>query len=147
MNKYQEWNDKLVNKFNDLPIKFAFDDKQFKEMLKEMGLSEGGYKNKILHVGGGGYIKKTDDHLLQAYSTNRKEEYKELKKNENFMYEAFYWELDNNKYCITYEEAETLKALDLTHEEIKNNKLLSTAFEKALTQYLKDNEITIKMDI
>jgi hypothetical protein len=138
VNQYKEWKDKQAIKFNRLPLHFAFNNKQFKEMLKEVNLTESNYQDQLVDVGEGGYIKKTDKNLLTEYLIDRDKEYKHLQENKSLMYEAFREELKANSYIITHSKEDTLKALRITPEEVKDNKVLTEIFEKACTQYSKE---------
>lgn len=49
MNKYIEVKMKYQKKFNDFPMKFAFNDKQFKEGMEALGLTENDI-NKVIGI-------------------------------------------------------------------------------------------------
>ena len=58
MNEYLELRDRQQQEFNALPLGFAFDQKQFKEMMQGWGLHPERDTKKICPIGAGGYIQK-----------------------------------------------------------------------------------------
>lgn len=140
MKTYTEWKDEKEKEINAIPLGFAFGKDQFLKMLERMGLTEENCKDNLYSLGGGGYIKKTDSHLLKEFHKKYDCEWEELKKNEQFMYEAFRYELANHEYCITYNYEDTLDCLDLTEDEVVKNPMLVKALSRATKDYLKDME-------
>jgi len=140
MKTYKEWKDEKEKEINAIPLGFAFGKDQFLKMLERMGLTEDNCKDNLYSLGGGGYIKKTDSHLLKEFHKKYDGEWEEFKKNEQFMYEAFRYELANHEYCITYNYEDTLDCLDLTEDEVVKNPMLVKALSRATKDYLKDME-------
>lgn len=140
MKTYTEWKDEKEKEINAIPLGFAFGKDQFLKMLERMGLTEDNCKDNLYSLGGGGYIKKTDSHLLKEFHKKYDGEWEEFKKNEQFMYEAFRYELANHEYCITYNYEDTLDCLDLTEDEVVKNPMLVKALSRATKDYLKDME-------
>lgn len=143
MNRYAELREKYQKEFDKLPMKFAFSDKQFKEAMESLGLTEND-TDKIIGIGAGGFIRKSD---LKAYTEMCQRTEKEMqeaiendKTGEGFIKEMFKYELANHEYCITYELDDTLDALGLTIEEINNNQALKHGLELARKEYLKSYE-------
>ena len=64
MNRYAELREKHQKEFDKFPMKFAFSDKQFKEAMESLGLTEND-TDKIIGIGAGGFIRKSD---LKAYT-------------------------------------------------------------------------------
>ena len=100
--------------------------------------------DKIIGIGAGGFIRKSD---LKAYTEMCQRTEKEMqeaiandKTGEGFIKEMFKYELANHEYCITYELDDTLDALGLTIEEINNNQALKHGLELARKEYLKSYE-------
>lgn len=141
MKTYTEWKDEKEKEINAIPLGFAFGKDQFLKMLERMGLTEDNCKDNLYSLGGGGYIKKTDSHLLKEFHKKYDGEWEEFKKNEQFMYQAFLYELANHEFCVTYELEETLDALDLKEEEVNESPLLLRALNRAKKQYAKDMEM------
>ena len=57
MNRYAELREKHQKEFDKFPMKFAFSDKQFKEAMESLGLTEND-TDKIIGIGAGGFIRK-----------------------------------------------------------------------------------------
>lgn len=146
MNKYEEMKERHQKEFNNFPMKFAFSEKQFKESMEELGLTEKD-TDKIIGIGAGGFIRKSD---LKAYKEMCQRTAREMQDaineditGENFIKDMFLYELANHEYCITYELEDTLEAVGLTIQEVENSKALKhglvLAKREYLQMYLKEN--------
>ena len=135
MNMYLELTKKHQKESNEFPFIFAFSNEKLIEGMAKLGLKE--YEtNKLLSLGNGAFIRKSDKEKLNQMF-NRHEE--ELKKainedltGEGFIYQMFNYELANHEYCITYEIDDTLNALGLTMDEIRNDDKLLHGLKKAI---------------
>ena len=147
MNRYVEMKEKHQKEVNDFPMKFAFDDKQLKKGMEELGLTENDL-DKVVGIGGGGFIRETD---VEKYKNMFKRQNNELRKaidedkiGDGFIKEMFLYELENHEYVITYEIDDTLEALGLTNDDIRNNQNLRTglilAEKECLERYEKQTE-------
>ena len=143
INKYAELREKHQNEFDKFPMKFAFSDKQFKEAMESLGLAESD-TDKIIGIGEGGFIRKSD---LKAYTEMCQKAKKEIqeaidndKTGEGFIKDMFKYELENHEYCITYELDNTLDTLGLTIEEVNKNQSLKHGLELARKEYLESYE-------
>lgn len=137
MNKYRELKEKQGKEVNEFPMMFAFSNKQFAEGMAKLGLKEN-ETNKLLSIGAGGFIRKSD---RKAFDDMFVRQEKELKKaieedltGEGFIYNMFNYELGNHEYCITWELDETLNTLGLTMEEINSNENLLHGLKKAIEE-------------
>lgn len=143
MNKYIEMQERHQKEFDSFPMKFAFSDKQFKESMEELGLTEKDV-DKVISIGAGGFIRKSDleayKEMCQRTSKEMQDAINEDKTGEGFIKDMFKYELANHEYCITYELDETLDAVGLTIEEINNNEALKHGLELAKKEYLKQYE-------
>ena len=140
-NSYQILKDKQQKEFNKFPIGAAFNNKQFNEMLEQWSLLPTD-TDKILHIGAGCYIRKSDK---DAYLNMKRKHIKEMElaidedaTGDGFIFDMFLYELANHEYCITYELDDTLDALGFTEEEIHEDERLSHRLDKAISQYLKN---------
>lgn len=140
METYTQFKSRKEKDFNSIPLGFAFGKDQFLKMLEKMGLTEENCKDNLYSIGSGGYIKKSDNNLLKEFDAKYKKEWEEKLKDEQFMYEAFKYELANHEFCITYDYEDTLDCLDITEEELSENPMLMRALKKAKEDYLKDME-------
>ena len=100
--------------------------------------------DKIVHIGGGCYIRKTDREVFRALVKKLEKEKEDAlaadTTGEGIIKDMFLYELGNHEYCITYDLEDTLNAVGLTVDEINADKRLLRGLEKALTQYLKDTK-------
>lgn len=143
MNKYIEMQERHQKEFDNFPMKFAFSDKQFKESMEELGLTEND-TDKVISIGASGFIRKSDlkayTEMCQRIEKEMKDAINEDKTGEGFIKDMFKYELANHEYCITYELDETLDAVGLTIEEINSNEALKHGLELARKEYLKQYE-------
>lgn len=141
MNQYQILKDRQQKEFNAFPMGAAFSQKQFDEMMAKWGLLPAD-TDKILHIGGGCYIRKTDrdafHELVDKLDREKQEAIAADTTGDGIIKDMFLYELANHEYCITYDLDDTLDALGLTVEEINADPRLLRGLEKALKQYLKD---------
>jgi len=135
MNKYMELNTKQQAEVNALPLHFAFNDKQFTEMLTKVGLTMDNYKGKLTHgICGAIYLKTDSKHIHATFDrhyTERTEAIRFDTTGKGYMLDMFTYELANHEYCITYDLTDTLYSLGLTIEEVNANKLMLGALREA----------------
>lgn len=143
MNSYVEMKERHQKEVNEFPMKFAFSDEQFKKAMEELGLTEKDV-DKVIGIGAGGFIKKTD---VNDYKEMGKRQFKEFWKaiqedkiGDGFIKEMFLYELANHEYIITREIEDTLDALGLTDNDIRNNNNLRTGLLLAEKEYLEQYE-------
>lgn len=143
MNKYEEMKERHQKEVDNFPMQFAFSDKQLKNAMEKLGLTENDL-DKIVSIGAGGFIRKTD---VKAYKEMGERQYKEFKEaidndkiGDGFIKEMFLYELANNEYIITYDIKDTLDALALTEDDIRNNENLRTGLILAEKEYLEQYE-------
>lgn len=136
--KYIDLKQKQQQEVNDFPFGFAFNNKQFKDMMENFGLKETD-TDKIYSIGAGGYIRKTDseamEKMFERHRLEMQDEINKDKKGTGFVYEMFRYELANHEYCITYDLEPTLNALGLTEKQVYENPKLLTGLKKALERY------------
>ena len=132
---YREFKERTQNEFNSLPLMFAFSNNQFEEGKAKLGVKD---NQELYSIGGGGFIRKVDAPLLDEMTDRHNREYYELMKDDNFAYSAFYYELGNHEFCITLDPTDTLAALCLTVEEMRDNLRLMKLYLEAKRDYLKN---------
>lgn len=103
-------------------IFYAFSEKQFKEGLKKLNLSEG-EKNKVLKLGAGSFILKDRASDFEKLILSNERELKESLKDEKFLLDALRYELCNHEYSYTGDIYPALDALSLRLEDIPQNVL------------------------
>lgn len=123
MNRYRELRSKQQKIFNDLPLGWAFGQKQFDEMMRKWGLDPEADTDKIYSIGAGGYVQKKDADQLHKTMDDLDAEIKAAiaadETGEGFIYEMFLDELENHEYGYTRDISDTLDALGYTIEDIR----------------------------
>lgn len=102
-----------VNEFQG--IFFAFNNDQFAEGLKKLELPEG---EKVVSIGGGGYIRKTKVDDFIAMMDRHTNERKQIKKDRKLLLDALAYELRNHEYGYTRDVTDAIEALELKLEDI-----------------------------
>ena len=140
-NQYLEMKQAHQKEVNNFPVFFAFSKDQFKEGIERLGLTEND-TNKIYSIGGGGYIRKTDS---KAFNYLFDKQDKELNKaiesdtdGTGFIFDMFYYELNNHEYIITYDVSDTLDCLGITEKQLEENNNLKNGLRLAIKQIKKD---------
>lgn len=138
VNKYQLLQSRQQEEFNKFPIKFAFDDAQFKKAMNELGLDEND-TDKVVAIGAGGFMKKSD---YEAYVQLGNKFAKELENaisedtiGDGFIRDMFSYELANHEYGYTGDLTDTFEALGYTIDGINKNPKLKKGLELALEEY------------
>ena len=132
---YQEWRKQKQEEFNELPILFAFSMKQLEEGKEKLGVKD---NSELVSVYNGAFMKKADVHMLKEHMRKEKQEETGLYKDFDFVYGMFLYELANHEYLYTRDDEETLDACCLEKKDLKNNPMLSDAFEKAKRYYMEN---------
>lgn len=135
MNDYCNLKNRHQKEINDFPMVFAFNNRQFDEGMRELGLDPND-TDKVFSIPGGGFIRKTDSEALSNLLSRHGEEMQKAVDDDStglgFIYEMFRYELDNHEYSYTYDVTDTLDALDLTYDDVINNPRLSVGLNKAI---------------
>jgi len=135
--KYEELKRKHEAEINTFEgIFFAFDDKQFKEGMERVGLTEKD-TNKIYELGAGGFILRSRNKAFLELFENRNKELEEAMLNKEFLVDAFTYELRNHEYCITGDTRDTLDKFSLQYTTL--TELQSEALDKAIRIVSMDN--------
>lgn len=126
---YVEMNKRHREEINRFPIKFAFTNEQFKEGMEELGLNEND-EDKIVGIGAGGFIRKTDLESYKEIKKKHQEEFKEAIENDKigdkFIKGMFLYELNNHEYGYTRDITDTLDCLGLSEKDLIENENLRT---------------------
>lgn len=132
MNSYKIMKEKHQKEFNDFPMFFAFDNKQFGEGMKKFGLGPTDTDKVYGLSGTGGFYRKSDAPKLHEMFRRQDEEMKDMiAKDDKFVYDMFYYELGNYEYSYTGDVSDTLDALGLTENEVNSSERLLHALQKA----------------
>ena len=139
MNKYTELNNRIQKEVDALPLHFAFSNKQFAEMLPEMGLTIADYKGKVFKGYGGAIYLKTDSKMIAETFKRHNAEIENARAEDTtgtgYLLDMFRYELANHEYCVTYDLTDTLGCLGLTIEQINESPLMLSALNRALWEY------------
>lgn len=143
MNRYRELRSKQQAVFNDLPLGWAFGQKQFDEMMQKWALDPEKDTDKIYSIGGGGYVQKKDADLLHKTMDELNAEFQSAiaadETGEGFIYEMFLDELENHEYGYTHDISDTLDALGYTLDEVKADQRLIKGLAMAMETIEKSN--------
>lgn len=99
---YETWKNNQQEEFNNLPIFYAFSDRQLEEKLKERGLTMSDL-DKIYKLGeSGGFYLKSDAETIREYF-NKPDELPKLMEDYDFAFGAIYYEMGNHEYHINWQ--------------------------------------------
>lgn len=140
MNAYAAMKERQQKRVNALPLKFAFGQKQFREMMESWGLTEDD-TDKIYKLGGtGGFYLRTDSKLIFTTFEENEIEMQAAIRNDidgsGFIKDMFCYELANHEYCITYDLEPTFDALRLTVDDVNASPALLNGLKLAREAYL-----------
>lgn len=142
MNQYAELRTRQQQEFNALPLGFAFNNRQFAEMMQGWGLDPEKDLDKICSIGCGGFVQKKDAGQLHTTTERHEAELSAAiaadQTGDGFIYQMFRYELDNHEYSYTMDLSDTLDALGYTAAEVNADKRLLHGLEKACKAILKD---------
>ena len=145
MNAYAELKARQQQEFNALPLGFAFNDKQFTEMMVKWSLEPDKDIDKILSIGFGGFVQKKDADKLHEVRERHDLEMSEAiaadKTGEGFVADMFCEELLNHEYGYTREFVETLDALGFTARQVVDTPNLKRGLEKAVERIEREEEV------
>lgn len=136
INSYKALKDRHAKEWNEIPIFFAFSNEQFNEGMKKLGL-EPTDTDKIFSLKGtGGFMRRTDEKLLddmtQRQARERKEAITADTTGDGYIFDMFYYELGNHEFTYTGSTGQTLDALGLTMKDINKDKRLKHGLDKAI---------------
>ena len=134
MNKYLEMKKRHQAEINAFPMFWAFSKAQFADGMQKLGLTEND-KDKVCHIPSGGFLKKEDmpklTELIDRHARERDEAIKADRSGNGFIYQMFYYELNNHEYSYTEDYEDTLDALGITYDDLEEHPNLKHGLEKA----------------
>jgi hypothetical protein len=143
METYVQLKARHEKEINAFPLGACFSKQQFEEMMTKWGLTVND-TDKILSIGYGCYIRKSDKEAFNELNARHKKERADAiaadKTGAGYIYQMFMYELANHEYCITFDLEPTLDALGLTYEEVEKDARLKRGLNKAKKEYLKNYE-------
>ncbi|PAV30218.1 hypothetical protein CIL05_07055 [Virgibacillus profundi] len=143
MNLYSQLKQAHEKEVNSFPMKFAFSDDQFNQSMQELGLTKDD-TDKVISIGAGGFIRKIDIEAYRELFARMEREHDQAIENDTtgtgFIKDMFKYELGNHEYGYTYEINDTLRALSLTYEEVKQSDKLQQGLKLATEECLQSVE-------
>ena len=131
MNKYAELKAKHQAEVDAFPLGFAFNQKQFDEMMIKWGLDPKNIR-EILSISGCGYVRRSDADAMHEMFDRHEAEHKAAMQDDEYLFEMFNYELANHEYSYTQDLTDTLEALGLTMDEINADPRMADALKRAI---------------
>ena len=107
---------------NALPMRFAFSQEQFHEVMKEWGLNPKKDLDKIARIPWGGFIQKKDTPLIhETFARHHRELQAAVDADptgEGFIKDMFLYELENHEYIYTGTAEDALDSLGFSFEDV-----------------------------
>ena len=135
INQYQVLRDRQQKEVNALPIRFAFNQEQFREIMKEWGLRPKMDLDKIARIPFGGFIQKKDAPLIhERFARHHRELQAAMDADptgEGFIKDMFLYELENHEYSYTGTAEDALDSLGLSFEDVAADPRLARGLDLA----------------
>ena len=129
------------DKYNNLPIVWAFSDSQLIEGLAEkFGLTLQTAQGQIIELGGGGFMLKKEKHLLLEFYESDRNLTKEFLSNDDNLEDAIRYTMGDLEYIINRDKLLIFAYLGLNFTDERNNKIFDKAQEKYIQWYV-DNDL------
>ena len=134
---YYEFKKQQQDEFDKLPMKAAFGDKQFKDMMTEWGLTTSKEDlEKIRSIGAGVYCLKKDYHLFIEFGERSVKKSEEFLSSDDDLVDALKYEFGNHECGLTFEFENGIIALGYTVKEFLSDDRKKKLFVKALKEYI-----------
>lgn len=134
MNAYAEMKKRHQDETNALPIYWAFTEERFKEILRELGLTEND-TGKLCRTPGGGFCLASDVQIIADTFRGHRREMEEAiaadATGDGFIKDMFLSELRNHEYTYTCDVEEAVEACGFTMEQVENDERLLHGLETA----------------
>lgn len=142
MSAYTDMRQRHSEETSALPIYWAFSDKRFEEILREMGMTKDD-ASQLRQAPGGGFCRASDaQHIIDTLLRHKQELNDAIAADatgEGFIREMFLYELKNHEYGYTLETEDAVRACGLTPEEVEADQRLKRGLELA-TQQIREAE-------
>lgn len=134
--RYAEFKKYWQGKFDALPMKAAFGERQFKEMMESWGLTTSDEDlKKIRPLVGGAFCLAEDEHLFYEWADEQSKAQAEFLSDGAQLKDALMYEFANYECGYTMNPKEGVLAL-FDEEEVETNELLKRVFPVAWKEYL-----------
>ena len=139
MESYEAMQKRHQQEVNAFPMKWAFNNRQLEQGMRELGLNPS-QTNEIVGIGGGGLIRRSDRQafidMFKRQNAEQKAALAAQKTGDEYAYQMFLHELGNHEYVITGDLSDTLDACGLSAEQINNDPKLRRALARAIKDYM-----------
>ena len=136
--------DRQQKEVNALPIRFAFNQEQFREIMKEWGLRPKMDLDKIARIPWGGFIQKKDAPLMhETFARHRRELQAAIDADptgEGFIKDMFLYELENHEYSYTRTAENVLDSLGLSFGDVAADPRLARGLDLAEQEILEQQQ-------
>ena len=133
--------EKLSQLWAEAPVKYAFGNEQFAEMLKEFGISGmEEAKEKLVRITSGVYALKTDIPKISAILKQMKAVRHAAYQDRKFLMDKLMYEFANHECCITIDPYEAIESLGIEKGDYLYDALKEIA-PKAWKKYLKSENL------
>ena len=143
METYQEMRARQQREVNALPLGFAFNEQQFQEMMRKLGVSS---PDELYRLGStGGFHRRSDTALIVGTFQRHIREWQEAVHtpdgiNISWLEEMIYEEMCNHEYGINCDgRHDVLNACDITEKEMEHPDF-QTAWANARKRYFRNAE-------
>ena len=140
-NLYREMRERQQEEFNRFPLGAAFGKDQFRDMMKGWGFSVSD-TDKILSLGAGCYIRKTDKAAYLEMSRRHQKEREDAiaadADGTGFISDMFRCELADHEYSYTGDPEDAFNACGFNYEDVMNDERLRVGFAHASAEILKE---------
>lgn len=135
-NQYRALKIRQQKEFNKFSVVYAFNEAQFIEGLRKLGLDISEKDQVCALQDTGGFIRKSDKAALAELFDRHHREIAEAiaadKTGNGFIYDMFRYELAAHEYGFTEDPSEALEALGLTFEDVENDPRMLRALQRAM---------------
>lgn len=146
VNQYALLKEKQQQRVNELPLFFAFSDKQFRESMTIIGLNPDDpdiYENFYSLGSGCFYLRKDAEKVRNCFKLNNEETEAAIQEDttgSGFVKDMFKYELKNHEFGYDPDLYDTLNALGYTTKEIKADSKLYNGLKLAAEEILRKEE-------
>ena len=137
MSKYSIFKRAKQQKVNEFPMMFAFSKEQLEEGKAKLGVTD---NKELLSIGAGGFIRKSDKNEFDNLFIQLDKELSENLNDDEFLYDAFLYEIANHEYCYSCDLTDSLEVLGLTVEQVRADNRMNSILNKAIKAYIEAAE-------
>ena len=137
MSKYSIFKRAKQQKVNEFPMMFAFSKEQLEEGKAKLGVTD---NKELLSIGAGGFIRKSDKNEFDNLFIQIDKELSENLNDDEFLYDAFLYEIANHEYIYSCDLTDSLEVLGLTVEQVRADNRMNSILNKAIRAYIEAAE-------